>query len=43
MYGVYDRWYMYVAMLPCHTDGHPCIPRYPLHSAFPYQDSAILV
>ena len=43
MYGVYDRWYMYVAMLPCHTDGHLCIPCYPLHSAFPYQDLAILV
>ena len=34
MYGMYDRWYMYVAMLPCHTDGHLCIPCYPLHSAF---------
>ena len=31
------------AILPCHTDDHLCIPCYPLHSAFPCQDLAILV
>ena len=35
--------YMAVSILPCHTDEHLCIPCYPLHSAFPCQDFAILV